>query len=122
MVLAKDVQVQAEQCQACDDIHGHAKPVHQVGSVTLRNDLALQVGHCREVHANGSLKDQKGAIQDDPVVNLSLRSSEHQAHGHGETEEDKDQAQDALRVEPASLEQSVGRGAYHDGDHEAGEH
>ena len=43
------------------------EPVHHVGPVGLRDDLAAEVGDGREVHPDGDLQQQEGQEGDDGV-------------------------------------------------------
>ena len=43
------------------------EPVHDVGSVRLRDDLTAEVGDCWEVHADGDLQQEEGQEGDDGV-------------------------------------------------------
>ena len=43
------------------------EPVHDVGSVGLRDDLTAEVGDGWEVHADGDLQEEEGEEGDDGV-------------------------------------------------------
>ena len=83
LVVGDPVDVEAHQRGAGDEVHGHAEPVHDPGAVRLRDDLALGVGHGREVHADGDLQEEEGEEGDDGVCwwgarsgNISVKSSQ----------------------------------------------
>ena len=121
LVLGDPGHVKAKQGGAGDQVHRHPEPVHDVGPVTLGDDLALDKGHGREVHPDGHLQQEEAGVGEEYVEHGGFGSGREAAHSHRDAHDQEADAENVLRAVVPAQQERVDGGADHDGHHEAGE-